>query len=142
MKKKIIILVSIAFLLSIVGPPISMHFCNVTKTASLSMCEVCAAVKSEKIMSCCENEEDEFSAQFKSENMNQCCDTKIIDKSVSDNFISYKLESKQEQSSIVVYLTDLISKQLRLNFKFINETASPPSAQHNDLYLINSILLI
>lgn len=142
MKKKIVIIVSIAFLFSIVGPPISLHFCNVTETTSLSMCEVCAADKSEKIMSCCDNEEDEFPVQLKSANMNQCCDTKFIDKSISDNFISIKLELKQDPSSTVIYLTDLISKKLILNPQFINESISPPSAQHNNLYLKNSILLI
>ena len=79
---------------------------------------------------------------MKSENSDQCCDTKIIDKSISDNFIPLKLEVKQEQSSTVVYITDLISKQLSLNHQFINESASPPSAQHNDLYLQNSVFLI
>lgn len=141
MKKKLIVIVTIAFFLSTVGLPISLHLCNITETASLSMCEVCAADKIEKTMPCCENEED-FPVQLTSDNSNQCCDTKIIDKSISDNFISVKLESKQEQSSTVVYLTDLISKQLRLNDQFINSGTSPPSAQHNDLYLQNSILLI
>ena len=141
MKKKIVIIVSIAFLLSIVGPPISMHFCNLTETASLSMCEVCAVDKNEKTMPCCENEEDEFPVQIKSETTNQCCDTKIIDKSISDNFIPLKLELKQDPSSTVIYLTDIISKQLRLDRQIINRDASPPFAHLTDLYLQNSVLL-
>jgi len=142
MNKKLIILLTVAFFLSTVGVPISWHFCNVTETASLSMCELCAADKMEKSMPCCENEENEFPVQIKSENTNQCCDTKIIDKSISDNFIPLKLELNPEKSSSVVYMTDLISRQLILNHQIINRTASPPSAQHNDLYLQNSVLLI
>jgi hypothetical protein len=142
MKKKLVIIVTIAFFLSTVGLPISLHLCNITETASLSICEICAADKIEKAMPCCKNGEDEYPVKLTSGNSNQCCDTKIIDNSISDNFISFKLELKQEHSSTVVYITDLISKQLRLNSQFINETASPPSAQHNDLYLQNSVLLI
>lgn len=142
MKKKIVIIVSIAFLLSLVLPPISLHFCNATETASLFICENCAADNREKIMSCCENDEDEFPIQFKSANMNQCCNTKFIEKSISDNFISVKLELKQDTSSTVIYLTDLNSNQLVLNPQFINEITSPPSDQHNNLYLKNSVLLI
>lgn len=141
MKKKLVIIVTIAFFLSIAGLPISLHFCEMQKTSSLSMCEVCALDKIEKVDFCCEEEYD-FSVQLKSNNSDQCCNTKIIDKSISDNFISFKVELKQEHSSTIVYITDLISKQLRLNHQFINETASPPSAQHNDLYLQNSVLLI
>lgn len=141
MRKKLVIIVTIAFFLSTVGLPISLHFCEMQKTSSLSMCEVCALDKIEKVDSCCEEEYD-FSVQLKSNNSDQCCNTKIIDKSISDNFIPLKVELKQEHSSTIVYITDLISKQLRLNHQFINETASPPSAQHNDLYLQNSVLLI
>lgn len=141
MKKKIVIIVSIAFLLSILGPPISLHFCEMQKTSSLSMCEVCALDKIEKVEFCCEEEVD-YSVQLKSNNSEQCCDAKIIDKSISDNFISINLEIKQGQSSTVVYLTDLISKQLSLNHQFINSDASPPPSQHNDLYLQNSVFII
>lgn len=141
MKTKLVIIVTIAFFLSTVGLPISMHFCEMQKTSSRSMCEVCALDKIEEVDSCCEEEVD-YPVQLKSDNSDQCCDIKIIDKSISDNFISIQLELKQEQFPTVVYLTDLISKQLRLNCQFINNTASPPSAQHSDLYLQNSVLLI
>ena len=141
MKRKLAILVIFTFILSTVGLPISLHFCEMQRTSSFSTCKVCVTEKIEKVNSCCEDEVGN-TVQLKSDNSNQCCDTKIIDKSISDNFISVKLESKQEQSSTVVYLTDLISRQLRLNFQFINETASPPSAQDNDLYLQNSVHLI
>jgi len=141
MKRKLAILLIFTFFLSTVGMPISLHFCEMQKISSLSMCEVCALDKIEKVDSCCEEEID-YPVQLKSNNADQCCNTKIIDKSISDNFISIQLELKQEQSPTVVYLTDLISKQLRLNSQFINNTASPPSAQHSDLYLQNSVLLI
>jgi maltodextrin utilization protein YvdJ len=141
MKQKIAKLLIFIFFLSTVGIPISLHFCEMQKTSAISMCEVCTGDTKEKVNSCCE-EEVGNSVQLKSNNSKQCCDTKIIDKSISDNFISVKLELKQEQSSAVVYITDLISKQLRLSHQLIDETSSPPETKHNDLYLQNSILLI
>ena len=141
MKKKLIIIVTFLFFLSTTGLPISMHYCEMLKITSLLKCEVCTLEENEKESSCCEDKDD-YPLKLKSENSDQCCDTKIIDKSISDNFIPLKLEVKQEQSSTVVYITDLISKQLSLNHQFINESASPPSAQHNDLYLQNSVFLI
>lgn len=141
MKRKIAKLLIFTFFLSTVGIPISLHFCEMQRTSSFSTCKVCAAVKMEKVNSCCEEESD-YPVQLKSDNSNQCCETKIIDKSISDNFMPMNVELKQDQSSTVVYLTDLISKLLSLNYQFINSVASPPSAQRNDLYLQNSVLLI
>jgi len=133
MKRKLAILVIFTFILSTVGLPISLHFCEMQRTSSFSACKVCVAEKIEKVNSCCEDEVGN-SVQLKSDNSYQCCETKIIDKSILDNYISAKLELKSEQSSIVVNITDLISKQLRLNSQFINGPLSP-ICQDNDLYL-------
>jgi hypothetical protein len=90
--------------------------------------------------SCCEETIDD--SEIISQANNPCCEIKVVDPSVKDNFISINLEIKKEKSSTFVYLTDLISKQLSLNHKFINSDAYHPPAQHNDLYLQNSVLLI
>lgn len=141
MKKKLILLVAVLFFLSTTGLPISLHYCQMQDSSSLSSCEMCSPKENLSESSCCEEESD-FSVQIKSDNSDQCCATQIIDKSISDNFIPLKLEIRQDPSSTVIYLTDLISKQLILNHQFINSAASPPFTQHNDLYLQNSVLLI
>jgi hypothetical protein len=141
MKKKLILIVTLLFFLSTTGLPISLHYCQMQSSTSFSSCEMCSLKEIELEPSCCEEEFDS-SVQIKAENSEQCCATQIIDKSISDNFIPLKLEVKQDPSSSVIYLTNLISKQLILNHQFINSAASPPFTQHNDLYLQNSVLLI
>ena len=142
MKKKLIILVVITFFLSTVGFPISLHYCEMQRTTSISMCEICAAENTKEVKSCCE-EDDYNSLLLKSDNSNQCCETKIIDKSISDNFLSFKVEIKQEHSLSIIFLDNsLANYSNKIIQSFLNQFKSPPLSHLNALYLQNSVFLI
>ena len=105
MNKKLIILVIFSFFLSTVGMPISLHYCEMQKSSTLSDCEICSIEMMENENSCC-NEVDDYPIQLKSDNSDKCCSTRIIEAKVKDNFLSVFSELKIDAKNLISVLAD------------------------------------
>lgn len=92
--------------------------------------------------SCCSNEDD-YSVQIKEKKSHECCEIKIIDSSVKDNFLLNQSEVKNEIKFLnlfsVLYQEVHKNSFNKLNFSFCD--SSPPLLE-SELYILNSILLI
>ncbi len=90
--------------------------------------------------SCCEDENPD-AIVFKSSN-DICCQTKIVDSSLKDKFVTLKTEVKLQDISIIILdgilNPHILSKTSKI---FFSSDGSPP-AFNNNLYLSNSILII
>ncbi len=142
MKKKLSLIVTLLFFISTTGLPISLHYCQMQDSTSLSSCEMCLTEENEPENSCCEEESD-FSVQIKSDNSDQCCVTKVVDSSVKDGFLfvvnDVKIDIKNF-SSFCIENTFLQTIQIG-NGYFQNSDSSPPLTRNN-IYLLNSVFLI
>jgi hypothetical protein len=140
LKKIFIYNLLLIFFVSTAGLPFSMHFCSMMGESSVEDCTMCYVEKIEVKKTCCEADEalyEKLSAEFSS----ACCETKIIDASVKDNFVISKsdLISKVYFSVLII---ENITGDLSINStqKFYSDI--PPLLLDNQLYLINSVLLI
>ena len=142
MKKKITIIVTISFLLSIVGAPISLHLCSMQGTISFSSCVSCSSEKPKTESSCCE-EENDFTAQYISSSDGNCCVTQLVDSSIKDGFLIKSNEIKSDIKNFVSALRPPVENQTFSNKKYSSlfDDSSPPSV-NNNIYLLNSIFLI
>lgn len=142
MKKKITIIVTISFLLSIVGAPISLHLCSMQGTVSFSSCVNCSSEKPKSESSCCEEESD-FSDQYISSSNNDCCITQLVDSSIKDRFLIKVHDIKSDIKNFVSAVMPPVENQTFINKKYSSlfDDSSPPSV-NNNIYLLNSIFLI
>ena len=142
MNKKLIILVIFSFILSTVGLPISLHFCKMLGTNSFSACEMHSKEKIKKASPCCEDEDD-YSVQLKSDNSDQCCNTRIIEAKIKDNFLGDFSELRIDDRSVASVLVDTNVYPPIDNEKFyLAFTDSSPPLYSNNIYLLNSTFLI
>lgn len=144
MKKKIAILgLTLLFLVSTTGLPVTYHLCEMMQEKSLSECEMCSSVIEEVKPSCCSEETMEYPVKISSENP-VCCQDEFVYNKVEDNFISSKTEINKLVTIDELISFTQVSKILSDNLLSIkyNISESPPTVQQKDLYLYNSILLI
>jgi hypothetical protein len=142
MKQKLIILFILTFFLSTTGLPISLHYCQMQGSSSLSTCDMCTPKQLEDESSCCEKE-DEYPVQFASKNLDACCLTQIIESSVEDGFLiianNIKIDVKNFSSALITSIDRSSLKIEKYNFNFSD--SSPPLTSNN-IYLLNSVFLI
>ena len=142
MNKKLIILVIFSFFLSTLGLPISLHYCQMQGLTSFSACEMHSSEKMEEESPCCDNGDD-YSLQLKSDNSDQCCDTRIIEAKVKDNFLSVFSELKIDAKNLITVLADNnVYPQIDSKIVFLTSTDSSPPLFDNNIYLLNSTFLI
>ena len=117
MKRQIIISFIFTFFLSTTGLPFALHYCGMQGSISLSSCEMCEVEEAENENSCCQAEYD-FSVQLKSDNSDECCETKIVDSSIKDDFVKAisetKIDSKNLESSLISSEDNSLSFLLRI----------------------------
>lgn len=141
MKKKITVIITISFLLSIVGTPAVLHLCSSQGTVSFSSCDNCYSEKSYAESSCCDKESD-FPAQYFSSSSN-CCITHLVDSSIKDEYLIKVNDIKSEIKNFVSALMPPVKNLTFSNKKYSSlfNDSSPPLFSNN-IYLINSVLLI
>jgi len=138
MKQKIItyLLLSV-FILSTIGIPVSLHYCEMMDLVSLQSCGMCDT----KAPTCCK--EDITSSIIKSENDVSCCTNKIIASSSDEKYLTSTFEVQKTEAKSFVFI---IPKQQYFNEELSNKTfitdISPPANYSNSIYLNNSLLLI
>ena len=142
MRKKLIKIFLFTFFLSTTGLPISLHYCQMQGIMSLSDCEICAAKEMDKESSCCEKENN-YPIQLKNDTHDNCCELKIIDSSVKDNFTVTASEWKAEKNNFVInYILTENSYNYKADQFYYNFTDTSPPLTQNKIYLLNSIFLI
>ncbi len=144
MKRKIIThtLLSV-FLFSIIGVPISLHYCEMMQQKSISSCEICADEMTNAKSSCCEDEQNNYSEGISSPNAD-CCQNEFVFNKIDDEFLINKsdinLFSLLENLIQQVVLTPAV-KQVDLTNSFYNDS-SPPFLIDPEIHITNSALLI
>lgn len=143
MKKRILILsLTLLFLVSTTGLPVSYHLCQMMEQKSLSECEVCT-VEKEETFSCCAEETMEYSVRISSENP-VCCQDELVYNKVEDEFLNTKTEAKvfiTVEHSIITSVSLADFSHNLLTQKYLT-SSSPPTFLTNDIYLNNSVFLI
>ncbi|MEO8233110.1 MAG: hypothetical protein ABI638_12565 [Ignavibacteriota bacterium] len=144
MKRKIITYTLLSlFLFSIIGVPISLHYCEMMQQKSISSCEICADDMSNVKSSCCEDEQNNFSETISSPNPN-CCQNEFVYNKIDDEFLINKsninLFSLLENVIQLVVLTPA-TQQVELTHSFYSDS-SPPFLINQDIHITNLALLI
>lgn len=142
-KKIYIVGLILSFLFSTTGYTITMHFCKMMEEASSEQCGMCENMEQPESMQGCETMETECEIETIEYHSN-CCDTKVIDNKVEDEFLYLKVEVKNDLTSSIVELPLSViinaNQTVKSHSPFAFDT-SPPSLE-NDLYIYNSVLII
>ncbi len=131
-----------AFVFSTTGLSITQHICQMMDEVSAEQCGMCTETELPETMPCCEDG-DSSGEIITSGNFSDCCDTQVIDNKVEDDFIYFKEEVTNYQSSSIIALPLSLFKndnQIVKSFLHYAFDSSPPSRE-NDLYISNSVLL-
>ena len=141
MKRKLFISTLLAvFLFSSTGFPLSLHICGVNGLSSASSCKMHKVMK--KVHNCCSKEE-ETSVNLTQNDLNTCCQFKVIERNLSDQIV-YAGNDINTKTGVKSLLTGIApsyqSPSFSESFTFSSNT-SPP-ATGIPLYLNISVLLI
>ena len=144
MKKRILIsILSLLFLVSTTGLPVTYHLCEMMQEKTLAECEVCMIEMQKVETFCCDEEKVEEPITISSVNP-ICCQDEFVYNKVEDEFISGK-------SEITFFLSSENSFQtlalIPPSFDFSSEESfycdsSPPFLINPEIHITNSVLLI
>lgn len=130
-------------MVSIIGIPLSYHFCSMMNEKSLSECNICSLESPKDIDNCCESEiENNFDQTFFSGVA--CCHQDFEYKKIEDGFILNKIEPiKIDVLSLDVTQTESIIKFVdsKVSDEFYSDS-SPPFLIDPELHISNSVFLI
>ncbi len=138
MFKKISILTLLfTFFVSTTSLPITIHLCNMAKEMKTGTC----TMHQDRMDNCVVDILSSKTTIHKS--LSSCCETQVVDKSISDKFISVKTELNNiQKADILLYFTVNESITLNTNYNKNYFTSPPPGEKEIPLYLSNSIFLI
>lgn len=142
LKRILILTVTLTFLISTTGLPVTYHLCKMMQEKSLSECQICA-IDEEKIQtSCCNEETTDNAVTITSENP-VCCQSEFVYNKVEDEFVNDKSEVNFNSSVILYQAIELIPYV----FDFSSEASfysdsSPPFLTKSEIYIVNSVFLI
>lgn len=140
MKKVYILLLSLVLLLSTTGIYTSFYNCEMMDSSSSEKCSMCQVEELQQPDKCCEMSDD-FNETVKSEQP-VCCEIKVVDEKLSDNFlVTVKNSSEKESSSKIDLVSETFENSIAFSEITINVNVhSPP--QSIPLFITNSVLLI
>jgi hypothetical protein len=143
MKRKIFILIlTIVFLVSTTGLPVSYHLCQMMNEKSLNECEMCKIEMEQIESSCCSVEISDYSVIIKSEK-SACCQDEFFYNKVEDEFVNNKTDvnflSLQILFQPLVLIPNTIDFSLEASFYC---DSSPPFLINPELHITNLVLLI
>ena len=142
-KRNSILTLSLLFLVSTTGLPVSYHLCQMMEQKSLTECEVCKAEMEKIEPSCCSNQTEESSLTISSENP-VCCQDEFVYNKVEDEFVINKSDvnsfsSTQNLFQSVTLIPSATSFSIEASFYC---DSSPPFLINPELCISNSVLLI
>ena len=130
-------------MVSIIGVPLSYHFCSMMDEISISECNICSLESEKDLDNCCESEiENNFDQTFFSSVA--CCQQDFEYKKIEDGFIQNKIESINiDVLSLDVTQTESIIKFVdsKVSDEFYSDS-SPPFLIDPELHISNSVFLI
>ena len=143
MKKKILILtLSLLFLVSTTGLPVTYHLCQMMQEKSLNECEMCALVEEEVVTSCCVEESFDYPVSISSDNP-VCCQSEFVYNKVEDQFVNNKSDINFYSLFNLVQPVALISSQSEFYpVESFYTDSSPPFLIDSEIHITNSALLI
>ena len=143
-KKKIFILtLTLFFLVSTTGLPVTYHLCKMMETISLSECDVCVNEMEEIVSSCCSRGTFENKVIITSEN-SVCCQEEFVYNKVDDEFVNIKPDANFFTSSEILYqpiVLILHTFDFSLDESFYCDS-SPPFLINPELHITTSVFLI
>jgi hypothetical protein len=124
------------FLFSIIGVPVSLHYCQMMDSVSFQSCGMCE----KKITGCCKD--DDAGVRINSIENDSCCNTKYVAEPSTEKFLSSLTEI--QKFDIKIYINNIPAEKLLSDVAKVSCASdnSPPDTYTNTLYLNNSILLI
>jgi len=124
------------FLFSIIGVPVSLHYCQMMDSVSFQSCGMCE----KKITGCCKD--DDAGVRINSIENDSCCNTKYVAEPSTEKFLSSLTEI--QKFDIKIYINNIPAEKLLSDVTKVSCASdnSPPDTYTNTLYLNNSILLI
>ena len=144
MKKRIAILgLTLLFLVSTTGLPVTYHLCKMMEQKSLSECETCKAEIEIIVSTCCTEETVQYPITISPKNP-VCCRDEFVYNKVSDDFIYNKSEINLYSSSNNLS-QPIISFLPKANFSNVTSfyfDSSPPFLINSELHISNSVFLI
>lgn len=144
MKRKIITYTLLTvFLFSVIGVPISVHYCAMMKQKSISSCEICEVEKEKVISSCCELEQNNYSKKINSFKSN-CCKEDLLYNKIDDEFLLNKTEFNFFTTlENVLHIADSFQTVEQLYTpQNLYSDSSPPFLINPDIHITNSAILI
>ncbi len=142
MKRKIFILTLLSiFFVATTGLPLVIHICSMNGMSSASTCKMHNMMKEHH--SCCENKEDENPVKISLNDFNACCQFKVFNKNITDQFLSAGDNLSQITNVKIItagFFADYHSPDFTVQFNYTS--SSPPPLLYNHIYLDNSVFLI
>lgn len=140
MKRKVYIFTLLGiFLISTTGLPVTIRFCSMKDMKSAMECKMHM-----KMTNKCEgSNDDDNSVKIKAIDFDSCCQIRIIDKNITDKYLTSEKDSGTKISVKAPLISELINYQSQLILSTnLYTNNSPPPLSENHLYLTISILLI
>lgn len=139
MKRKIYILTLLGiFLLSTTGLPMTINMCNMDDMQASGQCKM---TMNEMEGKC--HEDTSTGDVNVTKDIPPCCQIKIVDNNITDNFISSvnDIGTKVTVKILNTFDVNIFNSEISLSYN-IYTSGSPPLISNNHIYLTNSVLLI
>lgn len=139
MKKNLIYILLTAFIISIIGVPITLHYCDMMKQASVASCNVCK-FENDNLNSICCNDYQIFQGEKILNADSNCCSDKYYVNKIQDDYLSNTFETKSILlSEILNHPVLILSNNYNFNLtETFNRDNSPPFAEETNIYILNS----
>lgn len=142
LKRILILTVTLTFLVSTTGMPVTYHLCQMMQEKSLSECQMCAMDEEKIQTSCCNEETTDNAVTITSENP-VCCQSEFVYNKVEDEFVNQSSVNFFSSSEIlfqpIVLVTNTFDFSPEISFY---SDSSPPFLINHELHITNSVLLI
>lgn len=142
LKRILILTITLTFLVSTTGLPVTYHLCQMMQEKSLSECQMCAMDEEEVQTSCCYEETTDYMVTITSETP-VCCQSEFVYNKVEDEFVNNKSEVNFNSSVILYQAIELIPHvfDFSLEASFYSDS-SPPFLTNSEIHIFNSVFLI
>jgi hypothetical protein len=142
MKRKFFILTLLSvFLVSTTGLPLGLHYCSIKGLTFASTCTKHKALN--EAHSCCNNNTDQNPVKITVSQPVNCCMFKVVVGSSTDQFVTINNDlSFVKNLKTVIPLFSNVYEAPAITKQFDYTSSSPPPLSENQIYLINSVLII
>ena len=141
MKRKIFILTLLGvFFTSTAGMPFYMQVCSMYGLNSTNQCKMHKSLREDH--SCCKNE-DENPVKITLKAFDGCCQIKVFNKNITDQFLSSANDVNLKSNlKVTLPVINVLYQPPVFSVQNYYTSSSPPPLLNNHIYLNNSILLI